>query len=124
MSRGCDWQPGLRLVLESVCGRGKVVLQNKMGLSSEEEGRQSPSDILSTLTSLHFPSLSKTQKLGIIFAFVGKGGLEQIKKADHTVFVIPQINQPLQPFDCKAIVSNILSVKLARIVVVRLVNSN
>lgn len=64
-----------------VCGRGRVVLQNKIGLSPEGECRQSPSDSLFTLASLHFPTLSKTQKLDIIniFVFVGKGGLEQTR---------------------------------------------
>lgn len=28
--------------------------------------------------------------------FVGKGGLEKIKKADHTMFVKPKINQLIQ----------------------------
>ena len=51
------------------------------------------------LTSLHFPTVSKTPELGIIVVFVGKGGLAQIKKADHTVFVTPKINQLTQNFE-------------------------
>lgn len=48
------------------------MLQNEGGLLSEE-GTQSPSGILSTLTLLHFPALSRTQELGIILVYVGKG---------------------------------------------------
>lgn len=51
--------------------------------------------------------------------FVGKEGLEQIKKADHIDFVTPAINlhRILSVSADKAIMPNVLSVKLARIFV-------
>lgn len=51
------------------------------------------------LTSLQLPTLSKTPEPDVMFVFVGKGGLAQIKRADRPVFVTPEINQLIQNFE-------------------------
>lgn len=66
------------------CPRVSIRMWEGQGSSPKENGslvrrrgQAIPSDILTTVTSLHFSTLLKTQTLNIVF--VGKGGLKQIK---------------------------------------------